>query len=146
VALNSRWHAINLWAAEGTRIGFLEPLIAILPLAGGVQRVAARVGFARAFEIASSGTLYAAANFERWNIVNRVLAGNQLQAEAEAFACKLAAGPTLTYGGIKTLLRAWIRGGIRDAGGVTVTTVTPVIASEHARATIATYLKRLETQ
>ena len=113
---------------------------------GGVQRVASRAGFARAFEIASSGTLYDAANFERWNIVTRVLAGNQLQTEAEAFARKLAAGPTLAYGGIKAFLRAWDRGGILAADGVTVTTVGPVMASERTSTTIAAYLTRLSSE
>jgi len=66
----------HLWAAAGTKIGFLEPLLAIFPLAGGAQRVASRAGRTRAFEIATAGALYDVETFEKWNIVNRVLAAD----------------------------------------------------------------------
>src|SRR6266704_2729727 len=59
----------HLWAAAGTKIGFMEASIAIPPLAGGAQRIARRAGHARAFEIATAGRLYEAEAFERWNIV-----------------------------------------------------------------------------
>src|SRR5258708_22424213 len=48
----------HLWAAAGTKIGFLEPLLAIFPLAGGVQRVASRARRARARELATVGARY----------------------------------------------------------------------------------------
>jgi enoyl-CoA hydratase/carnithine racemase len=79
-----------LWAASGTKIGFMETTLAIPPLAGGVQRIAARAGSARAMEIASAGRMYDVAAFERWNIVNRVVPAESLHGEAEAFALKLA--------------------------------------------------------
>jgi enoyl-CoA hydratase/carnithine racemase len=55
----------QIWAAAGTKVGFLEPNIATPPLAGGVQRVAARAGRARAFEVTTSGHRYEAEQFER---------------------------------------------------------------------------------
>src|SRR5258707_9057561 len=87
----------HLWAAAGTKIGFLEPLLAIFPLAGGVQRVASRAGRARALEIATAGALYDIETFERWNVVNRVLSADAFARETEAFATRLAAGPTKAY-------------------------------------------------
>jgi enoyl-CoA hydratase/carnithine racemase len=74
----------QIWAAVGTKIGFLELNIATPPLAAGVQRIAARAGRARAFEVTTSGHWYEAEQFERWNIINRVLPVDTLQAEAEA--------------------------------------------------------------
>jgi enoyl-CoA hydratase/carnithine racemase len=133
----------QLWAASGTKIGFLEPLIAALPLAGGVQRIAARAGHARAFEITSAGILYAAEEFERWNIVTRVLPADTLQTEAEMFATKMAAGPTHAYGAIKALLSVWDTGGVAAADKVTVQTITPVMASDRTKSTIAAYLARI---
>jgi enoyl-CoA hydratase/carnithine racemase len=47
----------HLWAAAGTQMGFLEPMLRLPPLAGGVQRLAARAGRARAFEITTAGRL-----------------------------------------------------------------------------------------
>jgi enoyl-CoA hydratase/carnithine racemase len=76
-------------ARDGARvIKSYEPNIATPPLAGGVQRIAARAGRARAFEVTTSGHFYEAEQFERWNIINRVLPFDTLQAEAEAFAAK----------------------------------------------------------
>jgi len=69
--------------------------------------------------------------------------GDQLRAEAEAFARKLAVGPTLAFGGIKALLRTWDRAGVAAADAVTVRTIAPVMASERATSTIAAYLKRI---
>src|SRR5260221_6776138 len=48
----------HLWAAAGTKIGFLEHLLAIFPLAGGVQRMASRGGRARALGNATVRALY----------------------------------------------------------------------------------------
>jgi enoyl-CoA hydratase/carnithine racemase len=128
----------QIWAAAGTKIGFLEPNIATPPLAGGVQRIAARAGRARAFEVTTSGHLYEAEQFERWNIISRVLPVDTLQAEAEAFAAKWATGPTRAYGGVKALLRAWDRNGVAGADKVTIPTVAPIMASDDAKAAIGT--------
>ena len=45
-----------IWAAEGTNLGLLETRLGIVPLAGGVERVAARAGLGRARAIASAET------------------------------------------------------------------------------------------
>jgi enoyl-CoA hydratase/carnithine racemase len=129
----------QIWAAAGTKIGFLEPNIATPPLAGGVQRIASRAGHARAFEVATSGHWYDAEQFERWNIISRVLSSDALQAEAEAFATKWSTGPTRAYGGVKTLLRAWDRHGVAGADRITIATVAPIMASEDAKAAIKSH-------
>jgi 2-(1,2-epoxy-1,2-dihydrophenyl)acetyl-CoA isomerase len=42
----------------------------------------------------------------QWGIVNRVVADDQLAAEAHALAVQLAAGPTRAYGAAKRLMHA----------------------------------------
>jgi len=123
----------HLWAAAGTKIGFMEASIAIPPLAGGVQRVAARAGTTRAFEVATAGRLYEAETFERWNIVSRIVDGATLHAQAEAFALKLAAGPTLAFAAAKRLLRQADVGGVAAADRILLDTVVPVLGSDDAR-------------
>jgi enoyl-CoA hydratase/carnithine racemase len=125
-----------LWAAAGTKIGFMETSLAIPPLAGGVQRIAARAGSARALEIACAGRMYDAELFERWNIVNRVLAAEDLHREAEAFALKLAAGPTRAYAAVKNLLRSYERAGVAETDKITVATVMPLMDSQDAAAAV----------
>lgn len=129
-----------LWAAAGTKIGFMEAALGIPPLAGGVQRIAARAGSARAMEVASAGQLFDAETFERWNIVNRVVPGETLHRDAENFALKLAAGPTLAFAGIKTMLRAQ-QPGILAADKITVSTVMPLMDSHDATTAVATLMK-----
>jgi enoyl-CoA hydratase/carnithine racemase len=129
-----------LWAAAGTKMGFMEAALGIPPLAGGVQRVAARVGSARALEIAAAGRLFEAETFERWNIVNRVVPGEELHREAESFALKLAAGPTRAFAAIKMMLRAQ-QTGVAAADRITVSSVMPVMDSSDAAAAIATLMK-----
>ena len=82
-----------IWAAEGTNLGLLETRLGIVPLAGGIERVAARAGLGRARAIALSGNLFPAEQFEAWGVVDRVLPAEELQPQAEKFAQRLAAGP-----------------------------------------------------
>ena len=62
-----------IWAAEGTSLGLFETRLGIVPLAGGIESVAARGGIGRARSIALSGNLFTAEQFEAWGIVDRVL-------------------------------------------------------------------------
>ena len=126
-----------LWATAGTKIGFMETTLAIPPLAGGVQRIAARAGSARAMEIASAGRMYDAEAFERWNIVNRVVPVDSLHGEAEAFALKLATGPTRAFAAVKSLLRAYERAAVLEADKITVATVMPLMDSNDAVAAVS---------
>lgn len=129
-----------IWAAAGTQIGFLELNIATPPLAGGVQRLASRAGAARAFEAATAGHFYDAAVFERWNVVNRIVPADALASEAEAFALKLASGPTRAFGGTKALLRKWDAEGVAGADKVQIATVAPLLGSKDARAAVTAYM------
>jgi enoyl-CoA hydratase/carnithine racemase len=54
--------------------------------------------------------------------------------EAEAFAAKLASGPTLGYGGIKALVRAYQQGGIAGADAIATDTCMKLATSEDAKA------------
>lgn len=131
----------HLWAAAGTKIGFLEPLLAILPLAGGVQRIASRAGRARAFEIATAGALYAVETFEKWNIVNRVIAADSFNAEVDDFAGRLAAGPTKAYGAVKSVLRTWDKVGATAADQTNLAMNRVVMASDDATTAIKSFVE-----
>jgi 2-(1,2-epoxy-1,2-dihydrophenyl)acetyl-CoA isomerase len=82
---------------------FLMAFINIgLGLDGGAsQSLVARVGHARAFEIAYLGERIAAETALEWGLVNRVVADDQLQATVTALAERLAAGPPGSYAAIK---------------------------------------------
>ena len=66
-----------------------------------------------------TGRLYDAATLERWNVVNRVVADDDLEEKGMAFARELAAGPTRAHTMTKRIVRAYLDGGIERADEVT---------------------------
>ena len=81
----------------------------------GVQRLAERAGPSRAREIIYTAEQYDATTFERWNIVNRIVPDDALEAESRASTARLAKGPTLAYAAGKRIVRAYLDGSIRAA-------------------------------
>jgi len=104
-----------IWAATSARFGQVEASIGTTTLLGGVQRLAERAGPSRAREIIYTADQYDAVTFERWNIVNRVVPDENLEAETRAFVERLASGATLAYAAGKKFVRAYLERGIRAA-------------------------------
>jgi enoyl-CoA hydratase/carnithine racemase len=102
-------------AAEGAQFAQVEAKIGAATFLGGVYRLAERCGPARAREIVFGAETYDAATFERWNIINRVVPGEDLREAALAWAQQLAEGPTLAHAVTKRLLRRALDQGSRQA-------------------------------
>src|SRR3954466_1677183 len=66
---------------------------------GSSLLIPARVGFARAAEMAMLGERVPAPTALEWGLINRVVPADALRAEADALADRLAAGPTRPYAG-----------------------------------------------
>jgi enoyl-CoA hydratase/carnithine racemase len=81
-----------------------------------------------------------AATFERWNIVNRIVPDDALEADTRAFAERLANGPTLAYAVGKRIVRAYLDGGIRAADRVVDEVAPPLFESEDMRAGVTALL------
>lgn len=93
-------------AAEGTRFSVAYPLIGAscdCSTSWGLPRA---VGLRKATELALLGDTIDAAEAVRLGLVNRVVPGDRLAAEADAIVQRLAAGPTLALGRLKKLLRS----------------------------------------
>ncbi|WP_354697802.1 1,2-epoxyphenylacetyl-CoA isomerase [Paraconexibacter sp. AEG42_29] len=88
--------------------------IGLVPDGGASAFVAARVGLARATEMAMLGEQVGAADAERWGLINRVVPAADLAAEAEKITHRLAKGPTASYAGTKRLMNAWLLSGWQD--------------------------------
>jgi 2-(1,2-epoxy-1,2-dihydrophenyl)acetyl-CoA isomerase len=78
--------------------------IGLVPDGGSTATVPARVGLARAAEMALLGERVDAQRALAWGLVNRVIADDELIAEAEGLLARLAAGPTRAYANAKRLL------------------------------------------
>jgi enoyl-CoA hydratase/carnithine racemase len=102
-------------AADTAFLGQVEVVVGLLPLLGGTQRIAQRAGVARAKEIAMLGRRHTAEAFERWGIINQVVAESELASASLNWARQLASGPTKVIKGVKMQANLEARGGIAAA-------------------------------
>lgn len=98
-------------AGETARFGHPEQSIGVATLLGGIYRVAAKAGRAKAMEWALTSEKVPAPEMERHGVINKVVPDAQLLEEALAFAHRIAAGPTRAHAAHKALLNAWSAGG-----------------------------------
>jgi enoyl-CoA hydratase/carnithine racemase len=119
-----------IWAAEGTQIGQLEALIGAFPFAGGTQRLASRIGAARAAEMVYTAGIYSPEELLGWGLISRVVGAEALLAGGRKFSAQLASGPTVAHKATKQILRAWRSGGVSAADRVTQAEGPRVILSD----------------
>jgi len=130
-----------IWATESARFGLVEAVVGLTPGAGGTQRMAERAGPARAAEFVMSGGLYDAATLERWNVVSRVVADDDLLEKGMRFAHRLADGPTIAHGATKRIIRAYRAGGVEEADRITPGVFAELFASEDLKRAVETFLE-----
>ena len=130
-----------IWAAEGTMLGLPETRLGIVPLAGGVERIAARAGLGRARSVALAGELHTAEEFAAWGVIDRLLATDELHSAAKEFASRLAAGPSRAFAVVKELSRGYTAGGIVGADALLTDAAVGLFDTEDARGGIQSFLK-----
>jgi 2-(1,2-epoxy-1,2-dihydrophenyl)acetyl-CoA isomerase len=81
--------------------------IGLVPDGGASAFVPARIGLARAAEMAMLGERIPAAQAHAWGLVNRVVPDARLAEDGAALLTRLAEGPTRAYAGTKSQLNAW---------------------------------------
>jgi enoyl-CoA hydratase len=130
-----------LWASEDARFGLVETVVGITPLMGGTQRMAERAGTARAREFVFSGDLFDAPTLHSWGVVNRVVDGDSLLADARAFADALAAGPTRAHAATKAVVRAQADHGTRGADERTAALTSHLFETQDSRNAVQSFLQ-----
>ena len=131
-----------IWATESAKFGLVERVVGVTPFMGGTQRMAERAGPARARELVFSGNTYPAAKLERWGVVNRVVADDQLMSAAGEFATHLAAGPPLAHAATKRIVRAQTDGGTRAADAITPDEAAGLFESDDLKRAVKTFLSQ----
>jgi 2-(1,2-epoxy-1,2-dihydrophenyl)acetyl-CoA isomerase len=87
---------------------FWEPFAArgFTPDSGGTWLLPRRVGIARAKELLLLGRELSGADAAAWGLIHRAVDRSDVEAEADALAARLAAGPTVALGLTKWLVHA----------------------------------------
>jgi enoyl-CoA hydratase/carnithine racemase len=93
-------------AGASAKLGHLEANLGTVTLLGGAQRVAERIGPARARLFVYTADTFDAATCERWGLVQQVVADNLLTETVDALARRLADGPTRAHSITKRLIAA----------------------------------------
>jgi 2-(1,2-epoxy-1,2-dihydrophenyl)acetyl-CoA isomerase len=101
-------------AAESSYFLLAFVNIGLVPDGGSSLFVPERIGFTRATEMAMLGERVSARQALEWGLINRVAADDEFEAEVDALAQRLAAGPTRSYAGTKRQLNAWLYGRMDD--------------------------------
>src|SRR5246500_5912478 len=107
-----------LVAADNAVFRCVEVTTGFIPIAGALQRLAERVGRARASRFAMLGEPISGALAGELGIATQVVAETEVIQTAETLAKKLAVGPTKSYAATRTLLKAWSGGGVPAADTV----------------------------
>lgn len=128
-------------ASRGTQFGLVEASLGLTPAMGGTQRLAARVGAARAAEAVLLSKLYTAETLLAWGAVSRVVDDGELLASARKLAARLAEGPTVAHGATKQILAAFRVGGVAGADAVTPRHAAELFDTEDLAAGIASFLE-----
>jgi enoyl-CoA hydratase/carnithine racemase len=88
-------------AADNARLGQPEILLGIIPGAGGTQRLSRLVGPSRAKDLIFSGRFIDAQEALAIGLVDRVVAPEDVYADAHVWAAELARGPALALAAAK---------------------------------------------
>jgi 2-(1,2-epoxy-1,2-dihydrophenyl)acetyl-CoA isomerase len=82
--------------------------IGLVPDGGSSLLVPARVGFARAAQMAMLGERIGARQALEWGLINQVWPDDEFGTRAGEFLVRLADGPTRSYAGTKRQLNSWL--------------------------------------
>jgi 2-(1,2-epoxy-1,2-dihydrophenyl)acetyl-CoA isomerase len=93
-------------AAEGSKFNLAYINLGTSCDVGASWALPRLVGLRQALEIALLGETFSTDDALRLGLVNRVLPAAELDAAAQAFAERIAAGPTVAYGHMRRLMRA----------------------------------------
>lgn len=129
-------------AAESARFGLPEIKLAMLPGAGGTQRLPRAIGKAKAMDLCLSGRLMDAAEADRLGLVSRVVPAERLADEALGLAATIAAYSLPALMALKACVqRAW-EGSLSEGIGYERRELYARFATEDAREGMQAFLAK----
>jgi enoyl-CoA hydratase len=103
-----------VYASSNARFALTEVTLGIMPGTGGTQNLPRAIGERRAKELILSGLPFTAEEAERWGLVNRVLAPEELLAAALAIAGRIAGNGPLSVRQAKHAIQRGLQMSLAD--------------------------------
>ena len=103
-----------VYASSNARFALTEVTLGIMPGTGGTQNLPRAIGERRAKELILSGLPFTADEAERWGLVNRVLAPEELLAAAVAIAGRIAGNGPLSVRQAKQAIQRGLQMSLAD--------------------------------
>jgi 2-(1,2-epoxy-1,2-dihydrophenyl)acetyl-CoA isomerase len=116
--------------------------IGLVPDGGGSLFVPARIGFARAAEMAMLGEPVPAAKAVDIGLINAAWPDSEFEKNAEALLLRLAAGPTRSYAGTKRELNHWLYSRMQEHLALEASIQGELAKSKDVREGIAAFLEK----
>jgi enoyl-CoA hydratase len=129
-------------ASDQARLGLPETTLGLIPGFGGTQRLALRIGLARARDLIYFGRVIEAGEALRIGLVDRVMAADALMAEAARFAAELAGRAPVALRQAKRLTRAAAHAAMASALAHEVDAFATTFASEDRSEGLRAFLEK----
>jgi 2-(1,2-epoxy-1,2-dihydrophenyl)acetyl-CoA isomerase len=129
-------------AAAGAKFTTAFAGIGLSSDSGLASRLVHCVGGSRAAELLLLPEPFTAETAGQWGLVHRVVAPGDVLAESQALAARLAAGPTLAYRAIKTVLATAATDSLEDTLAVEATLQTELGATADHREAVEAFLAK----
>jgi enoyl-CoA hydratase/carnithine racemase len=131
------------FAAEGKYyMGLPEVTLGLLPGNGGTQRLPRLIGANKALEMMLTGERIGPEEAHRIGLVNKLFPVEQLQAETEAYAQKLAAGASLAIAAIKRCVYDGMQMDLADGLALERQLIEPLYVSADAAEGFAAFAEK----
>ena len=119
-------------AAQDAVFRQVEVSVGSMPIAGGVQRMAERIGRTRAAMYAMLTLPFTGETAGDLGLASFVVPDPQVESSALDLATQLASGPTRSYAAVRQILKAWSSGGVPGADAVMLDVALPLHATADA--------------
>ena len=100
------------------------------------------IGMRKTQELMLTNRRLSAQEALEWGLINRVVANDELQAEAEALAKKLAKGPTLAFAAVKKLLQLSFNNGLETQLDLEAQSIAAMTKLKDGKEGIAAFMEK----
>jgi enoyl-CoA hydratase/3-hydroxypropionyl-coenzyme A dehydratase len=133
-------------ASNAAKMGLPEIKLGLVPGGGGTQRSVVKLGRNRANQLVMTGAILPAETFERWGLVNEIVAPDALLPRSLELAEAIAAEPPDAIEGLKRLTAIGERGDRKTGLARERDLVSALYRSEIGKARVRAFAEKSEAR